>query len=182
MGYRLVKVNSPPKMRPNMSFTPLTTASAIIQLHAFCAIAALLLGLMLLFLAKGTRGHVWSGRMWIGLMLATSLSSFFISQSPIIGPFGFIHILSVVTLLGLWRAFSAARRRDFKAHGRAMMGLYFQALILAGLFTFAPGRIMHRILFSSGDAVSMAVFMAISAIFIIALVYVFRKNLALTRM
>jgi uncharacterized membrane protein len=34
-------------------------------------------------------------------------------------------------------------------HKRAMTGIFLGALIIAGLFTFLPGRIMHAIVFRS---------------------------------
>ncbi len=164
-----------------MSFSPLASASFVIQIHAFGAIIALFLGLAILLLRKGTRLHFWAGRIWVLIMLITSLSSFFISQSPIIGPFGVIHLLSVVTLIGLYRAVSAARRRDFKAHGRAMMALYFQALILAGLFTFMPGRIMNRVVFRSAEISEIVVLLFSLLGFAILLALAWRKSWALTR-
>ena len=97
-----------------MSFSPFASASFVIQIHAFGAIFALFLGLAILLLRKGTRAHFWAGRVWAATMLITSLSSFFISESPIIGPFGVIHLLSVITLIGLYRAVAAARRMILK--------------------------------------------------------------------
>jgi uncharacterized membrane protein len=32
-------------------------------------------------------------------------------------------------------------------HRRAMLGLFFGALVMAGIFTFMPGRIMHAVVF-----------------------------------
>jgi uncharacterized membrane protein len=32
-------------------------------------------------------------------------------------------------------------------HRSTMIGLYVGALVIAGLFTFVPGRIMHKVLF-----------------------------------
>lgn len=164
-----------------MSLLPLTSASIVIQIHAFGAIFALLLGLVILVLGKGTRLHFWAGRTWALVMLMVSLSSFFISQNPIIGPFGIIHVLSVMTLVGLARALYSARKRDFRAHGRAMMALYFQALILAGVFTFAPGRIMNRVLFSTAELSIILPLTLGFAGFAVLLGFTLRKNLALTR-
>jgi uncharacterized membrane protein len=38
-----------------------------------------------------------------------------------------------------------ARAGKIRAHRRAMILLFWLALVLTGLFTFAPGRIMHQV-------------------------------------
>jgi uncharacterized membrane protein len=40
-----------------------------------------------------------------------------------------------------------ARRHRVKPHRNTMIGLFLGALMVAGIFTFAPGRIMHEVLF-----------------------------------
>jgi len=40
-----------------------------------------------------------------------------------------------------------ARRGNIRGHKRSMIGLFAGALIIAGIFTFVPGRIMHAVLF-----------------------------------
>jgi uncharacterized membrane protein len=40
-----------------------------------------------------------------------------------------------------------AMRHRVKDHRKAMVGLFTGALVIAGLFTFWPGRIMHAVLF-----------------------------------
>lgn len=39
------------------------------------------------------------------------------------------------------------RRHKVSAHKKAMISIYFGALVIAGLFTFLPGRIMHAVVF-----------------------------------
>ena len=39
------------------------------------------------------------------------------------------------------------RRKDVKGHRRAMLGVYFGGLIIAGALTFYPGRLMYRLFF-----------------------------------
>jgi uncharacterized membrane protein len=40
-----------------------------------------------------------------------------------------------------------ARRHVVIGHKLTMLGLFAGALVIAGIFTFAPGRIMHRVMF-----------------------------------
>jgi uncharacterized membrane protein len=40
-----------------------------------------------------------------------------------------------------------ARHHQVGGHRNAMIGIFTGALVIAGLFTFMPGRIMHSVLF-----------------------------------
>ena len=48
-----------------------------------------------------------------------------------------------------WVGVVAARRHRLRAHKITMISIYAGALILAGLFTLLPGRLMHDVLFGS---------------------------------
>ena len=43
----------------------------------------------------------------------------------------------------------AARRGNIAAHRRIMQGIFVGGLVIAGGFTFMPGRIMHSVLFGA---------------------------------
>ena len=130
-----------------MSLAPLLAAPAVIQIHAFAALGAFGLGAVQLAAPKGTIPHRTIGWIWAGLMLAVVLSSFFIHTIRMWGPFSPIHLLSIFTLAMLPLAVWRARQHDVRKHRRAMMSLFVGALVIAGIFTFLPGRIMHAVLF-----------------------------------
>jgi uncharacterized membrane protein len=130
-----------------MTLSPLLAASPAIQMHAFAALAAFALGAVQLTAPKGTIPHRLFGWLWAGLMLTVVLSSFFIHEIRLWGPWSPIHLLSIFTLVLLPMAGWRARRHDVRRHQRAMVGLFAGALVIAGLFTFLPGRIMHAVLF-----------------------------------
>jgi len=130
-----------------MDFTPLLSASPAIQIHTLAAVLAFGLGGFVLFRRKGDRLHRIGGRIWVGLMLAVCLSSFFIHTIRMFGPWSPIHLLSVGTLFALWRGVTLARLRRIAKHRLAMQLTYVGALVLAGFFTFMPGRIMHEVFF-----------------------------------
>lgn len=134
-----------------MSLEPLTSASAVIQIHAWAAMFAVALGLGMLWRRKGTPSHRWSGRVWLVAMLVTVLSSFFIHQLRTWGPWSPIHILSLVTLVLMIRAYVAIRRRNVALHLELMKATYYNALLLATFFTFLPGRIMHDVVFGASS-------------------------------
>ena len=130
-----------------MTLGPLLTAPAVIQVHAFAALAAFALGAVQLIAPKGTIPHRVFGWTWATLMLAVVLSSFFIHTIRLWGPFSPIHLISVFTLVMLPLAVLRARRHDVRQHQRAMTSLFIGALVIAGIFTLMPGRIMHAVVF-----------------------------------
>ena len=130
-----------------MTLQPLLQASPVIQVHAAAAIAALVLGALQFGLPRGGGRHRIMGRLWVGLMAVVALSSFGISSLRQIGPFSWIHLLSVLSLVLLVRAVLAARRGRIAAHRWIMIGLYLGALVITGLFTLLPGRIMGHVVF-----------------------------------
>lgn len=134
-----------------MSLSLLLQSDPAIQIHVFTALSALLLGTYLLIARKGTRTHRICGRIWIGVMVVTSLSSFFIHSLRLYFGFSPIHILSVLTLIGSWQAVVAARAGRIAEHRRHVGNLYSLALLTAGAFTLLPGRLMHKLLFGEGQ-------------------------------
>ena len=130
-----------------MSLAPLLNASPTIQVHAFAAMTAFALGIVQLSAPKGTLPHRAMGFVWVALMFAVVISSFFIHVIRLWGPWSPIHLLSIFTLImlpiGVWRA----HEHDVPRHRRTMIGLFTGALVVAGIFTFYPGRIMHAVVF-----------------------------------
>jgi uncharacterized membrane protein len=132
-----------------MSLAPLLDASPAIQVHAFSAIAAFFLGAFQLAAPKGTLPHRTFGFLWVGLMLVVCISSFWIHELRWWGEWSPIHLLSIYVLIGVPLALWHAHRHDVPRHRKAMMGIFTGALVVAGLFTFWPGRIMHAVVFGS---------------------------------
>ena len=130
-----------------MSLDPLFAAPLVIQLHAFAAMAAFVLGIVQLAAPKGTLPHRTVGYAWVGLMLLVATSSFAIYGRGRWGGFSPIHVLSVSVLALTPLAVLAARRHHVNTHRWAMIALFAGGLVIAGAFTLFPGRIMHRVLF-----------------------------------
>jgi uncharacterized membrane protein len=130
-----------------VTLAPLLDASIVIRIHAFAALAALVLGAVQLAAGKGNRRHRLFGWIWVTLMLVVALSSFWIHGSKGDGGWSPIHILAIVTLVALPSAVLHARRHRVAAHRGAMIWLYVGALVIAGAFTLLPGRIMHDVVF-----------------------------------
>ena len=130
-----------------MTLAPLLSASLAIQFHAFAAMTAFGLGAVQLAAPKGTLPHRTIGWIWVALMLVVSVSAFFIHQIRLWGPWSPIHLLAIFTLIVLPVAVWRAHRHDVSNHRNAMLGLFAGALMIAGLLTFLPGRIMYHVAF-----------------------------------
>ncbi len=130
-----------------MTLAPLLDADPAIKLHAFAAMTAFALGVVQLSAPKGTIPHRTIGWIWVALMLAVSISAFWIHQLRLWGPWSPIHLLAIFTLvmlpLGVWYA----HRHAVERHRWTMIGIFVGALVIAGVFTFAPGRIMYQVTF-----------------------------------
>jgi uncharacterized membrane protein len=130
-----------------MSLAPLLNASPTIQVHAFAAMAAFALGAVQLGAPKGTFGHRTIGFIWAALMLVVCISAFFIHELRVWGPWSPIHLLALFTLIMVPVAVWRAHQHDVTRHRHGMIGLFTGALVVAGIFTFYPGRIMHAVVF-----------------------------------
>lgn len=118
----------------------------VILIHLGFAVAAFGLGLLQFILPKGTLPHRAMGWSWLIIMGVVAVSSFFIRQANH-GKFSLIHILSVAVLIQIPLIILAARKHNIKAHANTALGLYMGALVIAGLLTFLPGRLMWAVFF-----------------------------------
>lgn len=130
-----------------MSWVPLLDASFAIQLHTFAALAAFALGAVQLAAPKGTLPHRVLGWTWVTLMLVVALTAFWIHELRLWGIWSPIHLLAILTLVTLPYAVWNARRHRVVPHKWAMISLFAGALLVAGIFTLMPGRIMHEVIF-----------------------------------
>jgi uncharacterized membrane protein len=130
-----------------MNLAPLLDAAPSIPMHAFGAMAAFVLGLVQFAAPKGTLPHKTVGWIWVTLMALVAVSSFWIHQLRLLGPFSPIHLLSIFVLVMLPLAVWKAHTHQVSAHRRAMIGMFLGALVIAGVFTLLPGRVMHAVVF-----------------------------------
>ena len=124
----------------NQEFTP------VILIHLGAAIAALVLGIAVFLRRKGNFSHRLLGRTWVGLMLVTAISTWWIRGS---GSFSWIHGLSVISVVALAWAVYFAVTGNIRRHERIMKAVFFAGLIVAGVFTLLPQRLLGHALWSS---------------------------------
>lgn len=130
--------------RPNWAL--LAAESGAVKAHAAAAVGAFVLGGIILLARKGRAFHITAGWIWVTLMAITAFVSLFITG--INGDWwSWIHILSGTTLLALPFGVMAARKKNISSHRAQMVWLYIGGMIIAGGFTFIPGRLMWQVFF-----------------------------------
>ncbi len=118
--------------------------------HLWTVVPAFFIGTALMFITKGTKLHKQLGELYMILMLITAIISLMMSAR--VGPtlfnhIGYIHFFSFLTLYLIPGAYYDIKNGAIKSHQRKMIGLYVGGLIIAGGFTFFPGRYLHQIFF-----------------------------------
>jgi len=126
------------------------TYTTLMYIHLATVVPCFLLGTVLLLIKKGTTLHKTLGKPYMILMLFTATVTLFMQAQ--VGPrifdhFGWIHGFSLLTIYSVPTAYMAIRKGDVKAHRKKMIILYFGAIIIAGGFTFVPGRYLHDVFF-----------------------------------
>ena len=129
-----------------MNLDALFSATQPIPTHALAAIAAIIIGGLQFALPKGTKLHRGLGYIWVLLMLAVSITSFFIHEIRLWGAFSPIHLLSIAMFGFLFFAVMHAKKGKIRDHQRAMTMTYVFALLVTGALTVLPERTMSVVL------------------------------------
>lgn len=116
---------------------------SVVYVHLTAAIVALVVGAVQLARAKGTASHRLAGWTFVALMLTVAISSLWI---PSFLHFTWIHLFTLITLVSLPLALWRIRHGNVRGHAAAMKGLYIGGLVIAGIFTLIPGRLLGNLL------------------------------------
>ncbi|WP_434362806.1 DUF2306 domain-containing protein [Parasalinivibrio latis] len=127
------------------------TYTALMYLHLGTVLPAFFIGGWMMVGRKGSGKHRFLGLTYMVLMLVTALVS--LGMEARVGPqflghFGFIHLLSVLTVYAVFEGLLAVRRGNIHKHRKNMMQLYIGACLVAGGLALMPGRFLHSVLFS----------------------------------
>lgn len=131
-----------------VDLSPLLQISPVLQVHIAGALLSFAIGTVLLLGVKGRTFHRVLGYTWIAAMSVTAISSMFLTGLNG-DSYSFIHLLSGWTIIVLPMGLAAARRRSIAEHRKTMTGLFMGGMLIAGLFTFLPGRMMWHLFFAS---------------------------------
>lgn len=118
----------------------------LVYAHLATIVPAMGIGTALLLKPKGGASHRQLGRVYLSLMLATALIALFLPAKlgpSLFGHFGAIHLLCLLTVYAVPSAYLAARRGEIPRHRRIMRQLYIGGIVIAGVFAFSPGRLLH---------------------------------------
>jgi uncharacterized membrane protein len=131
-------------IRPDV--TPLWSQPLSVQLHVLSVTTAFVAGIVIFLLPKGTGYHRLLGWTFVVAMIGASATSIMMIRDFNTG-INFLHVFTVITAVSLTLGLYAIRRGDVKGHAGNMVGLFVGGLLVAGSFSFIPGRLMWRMLF-----------------------------------
>ena len=122
----------------------------LMYFHLLTIVPCVFIGAYLLIVKKGNKIHRVLGRVYMLLMLITSILTLFMQAH--VGPrlfnhFGFLHLFSVLTIYTVPTAYIAIKKGEVNKHKWKMILLYFGAIVIAGAFTFVPGRYLYEVFF-----------------------------------
>ena len=124
-----------------------STRNIALIVHLATVIPALPLGAYVLLAKKGGSRHRLLGQVWLGLMFTTAIATIFIRDVNA-GNFSWIHLFTVLTFIAVPKAILTARQGKIEAHKKHLRNFFLGSLVIAGAFSFIPGRTMWHMLFS----------------------------------
>ena len=142
VGLLIVATIAVIKGRPQWGFI-----SWQVWLHLATLAVVLAITPVMLLRKRGDSRHQLLGWIWSVCLFTTALVSLDM-RTINNGGFSFIHILSVVTLIGVPVLIISARRRDLKRHRGQARAFVIGALLIAGFFSFPFNRMLGSWLFS----------------------------------
>lgn len=122
----------------------------LMHIHLATVSPCFIIGMLLLLIKKGTIVHTKLGKIYMILMLVTAIVTLFMPAqvgSRFLNHFGWIHGFSVLTLCTVPSAYIDIKKGNVQSHKWKMILLFFAALVIAGGFTFSPGRYLHQLFF-----------------------------------
>lgn len=125
----------------------MSSLSPVVTIHIALALSALLLGPLALLARKGSRLHRATGYAWVTLMLGAALTSLFIRdfKLPNIAGYTPIHLVTLLTLVGIGGALYYIARHQIRAHQRAMWITYIGGCVSAGVLALLPSRSLGQL-------------------------------------
>lgn len=120
--------------------------------HLTTVLPAFLIGSYLLLNTKGTPIHKLLGKIYMCLMMVTASTTLFMEAEvgpQFFGHFGWIHLLSLLVLASVPRAWFAIRSGNRRAHMISMIMTYAGGILIAGTFALMPGRLLNDWLFGA---------------------------------
>jgi uncharacterized membrane protein len=119
--------------------------SPAIKVHLVAALAALVLGGVLMTQRKGRTFHRVAGWVWVSLVAVTAGATLFITSLNH-GHWSLLHLFTGWVLLMLPLAVIWAKRHNVARHRRTMMGLFYGGFAINLFIALIPGRTLWMML------------------------------------
>ena len=127
-------------------FSLIAALSLPIKIHLATALAALVLGGVLMAVRKGRRFHRVAGWAWVSLVSVTAGATLFITSLNH-GSWSLLHLFTAWTLIALPMGVVAAKRHQVTRHRGFMMGLFYGGFAINLGVAFIPGRTLWMTFF-----------------------------------
>ena len=125
----------------------------VVWAHLLTILMALALTPVMMLRRRGDRLHRRLGWAWAASLFLTAALSFGVRTiNP--GQLSLIHILSAWTLLQVPLIVLAARRHNLRRHRNAVRAMATGALLVAGIFTLVPDRLLGHWLYGRAGSES----------------------------
>ena len=126
--------------RPHLpDMTLFAALSTVVKIHLLTALAALVLGGVLMTVRKGRTFHRVAGWVWVSLVMVTAGATVFITELNH-GAWSWLHLFTGWVLLVTPLAVLWAKRHEVRRHRRTMMGLFYGGFAINLCIAFIPGR------------------------------------------
>jgi uncharacterized membrane protein len=130
----------------------MSSLTPLIAVHMTAAISATIIGPFAMWarlgMTKRPKLHRAFGYAWVTMTIVTAATAIFIRSGLGFNLYGFspIHLLVPLTFFSLFGAFRYLAQGNITGHRKTMIRLYVGACLIAGFFTFAPGRYLGDLL------------------------------------
>jgi uncharacterized membrane protein len=125
----------------------------MVYIHLAALLPAILIGTYLMLARKGSPVHKSLGKVYMVLMGFTGVWTLFMPSAepdPLFHHFGWLHLLSGLTIWAVPTAWKAARTGDIRGHKSAMIQLYVGGILIAGSWAvLGQGRLLNDWIFGS---------------------------------
>jgi uncharacterized membrane protein len=141
-----IQMAGPESLRAAPDLTALARAAPMILWHLTVALSALVAGVAILAMRKGTLLHKAAGRIWAGLVIGAAVTGLAVDTHH----FTAAHAAAFLVFWMIPSAILKVRRGDLRGHRRTVAHVLLAMLIVAAL-SLMPGHTLHGVFFRAAS-------------------------------